>query len=340
MFILNRENRMEQKLYGLTQSGNRFFYSIGNKEAYAIQIKPFPAAWKKTPSTPWNRTHTGFLHLDNLGLSRGPSGLELDPIAEFDRAGVNVFRLVPSNSTLEYEPYWDDSIPFAEWEADFNWRETVANLMAEINPVVLEKLRRFSHFHLNLLEALHEWPGFEDRLERNPVLAACLAGRIRVGGQKGERRSRLDYGSLMQCSQREIAAALGFGDSDEVLQVLRKLPPDVCKPHGLMNLPDLLENSATRRALIDADVISHPALALLRSPSLSTHLAGSFLSEVATVFPHSLDILTCSWGPLLRGGSNADYFMEVYRRALVVVESDQSVVIDSIGHLRSLYTSL
>ena len=331
---------MEQKLYGLTQSGNRFFYSIGNKEAYAIQIKPFPAAWKKTPSTPWNRTHTGFLHLDNFGLSRGPSGLELDPIAEFDRAGVNVFRLVPSTGKFEFEPDWDDSMSFADWEAGFNWRETVANLMAEIDPVVLEKLRRFSHFHLNLLEALHDWPGFEDLLDRNPVLAACIAGRIRVGGQKGERRSPLPYGSITTRTEREIAAALGFGDSDEAVQILRKLPPDVCKPHGLSNLPDLLENSATRRALIEAEVISYPALALLRSPSLTTHLAGSFLSEVATVFPHSLDILTCSWGPLLRGGSKADYFMEVYRRALMVVESDRSVVIYSISHLRSLYISL
>ncbi len=331
---------MEQRLYGLTQSGNRFFYSVGSKEAYAIQIQPFPAMWRKTPSTPWKRAHTGLLHLDNLGLSQGPSGLELDPIAEFDHTRVEVFRLVPSNGTLEYEPDWTDSILFREWEASFDWQEIVSSMMAEIDPVVLAKLRQFSHYHLNLLEALYDWPGFEDLMDSNPALAVCVAGRIRVGGLKGERRSRLDYGSLIRCSEREIAAAIGFGDSEDVVTILKKMVPDACKPLELVNFGELLENPVTRKVLLDTDSITYPALLLLRSPLLRERLTGAFLSEVATVFPLSLDITTCPWGPLLRGGSKAEYFLEVFRRALLVVEANQNVVIDSIDHLRSLFISL
>ena len=275
---------MEQKLYGLTQSGNRFFYSIGNQEAYAIQIKPFPAAWKKTASTPWKRTHTGFLHLDNLGLSQGPSGLELDPIAEFERTDVNVYRLAPSTGKFEFEPEWGDSMSFKDWEEGFNWRATVSNLMNDIDPRVLDELRQFSHFHLNLLEALYNWPGFEDLMDSNPALAACVAGRIRVGAQKGKRRPMLDYRKLVQASEREIAAAIGFGDSEDVVTILKKLVPDACKPLELINFPELLENPVIRKALLNTGSITHPALLLLRSPLLREKLTGAFLSELESIF--------------------------------------------------------
>jgi hypothetical protein len=140
---------MIRKSYGLIQSVNPFFCSMGKQEAFAIQIKPFPALWRKTPSMSWKRMHTGLLHLDNLGLSHGPSGLELDLIAEFDRTGVKVHRLVPSTGKFEFEPDWNDSISFSEWEDGSNWRETVSGLMDEIEPKVLDRLRQLSHFHLS-----------------------------------------------------------------------------------------------------------------------------------------------------------------------------------------------
>ena len=94
-----------KKQYGLIQSGNRYYYAIG-EQAYTIQIQPFPAAWRNTPSTSWQRVHGNFLHLDNLGLSQGPSGLELDPLAEFDRSAVKVYRL---NSTIvSFHNCWCD----------------------------------------------------------------------------------------------------------------------------------------------------------------------------------------------------------------------------------------
>jgi hypothetical protein len=131
---------MKKKIYGLIQSGNRYYYTMGKQEAYALQITPFPVAWKKTPGKSWKRTHSNFLRLDKLGISQGLSGLELDPIVEFDRTGVSVFRLVPSNGTFEYEPDWNDSIPFAEWEEGSGWKEIVSNIIDEIDPKVLNKL--------------------------------------------------------------------------------------------------------------------------------------------------------------------------------------------------------
>jgi hypothetical protein len=330
---------MTQTIYGLTQSGNRYYYAIGD-QAFVVQLEPRPIAWRKTPTTSWQPTHGSFLHLDNLGLSRGPSGLELDPFAEFDRSSVTVFRLVPSTDQFEFEPDWSDSVPFTQWNEDSNWREILSNLLSEIDPGVLAKLRQFTHFHWRLLESLHEWPGFADLLDSNPVLAACLAGRIRVGAQAGERRTRLDYKSLVQLSEREIAAAVGFEDSDAVVEILKRMVPDVCKPLDLAGVHDLIENSITRRALLDAEIITYPALLLLRSPLLGPHLTGSFLSDFAGAFPHSLDILTCPWGPLLRGGGKGDEFTWRYQQALDVVEFGEDPTIYSIEDLKEKHSTI
>ena len=328
-----------KKQYGLIQSGNRYYYAIG-EQAYTIQIQPFPAAWRNTPSTSWQRVHGNFLHLDNLGLSQGPSGLELDPLAEFDRSAVKVYRLNSTIGKFEYEPDWDDAIPFTDWQRDSNWREILSNLLSEIDPKVLNKLREFSHFHWRLIEALHEWPSFSNLLDTNPALAACLAGRIRVGAQPGERRPQLDYGRLVHRSEREIAAAVGFGDSDDVVEILKKLPPDACKPLDLVGFNDLMENLVTRRALLDAEIITYPALLLLRNPYLGPHLTGSFLSDFASAFPHSLDILTCPWGPLLRGGGKGEQFTWKYQQALDVVQFAEDPTINSIEDLEEKHSKI
>jgi hypothetical protein len=266
--------------------------------------------------------------------------LELDPLADFDRSSVNVFRLVPSTGRFEYEVDWTDTIPFPDWTKDSNWREIVSDLMSEIDPGVLKKLREFSHFHLKILEALHGRPGFEDLLDNNPVLAACLAGRIRVGAQVGERRSRLNYRNLVGRSEREIAAAVGFGDSEEVVSILKKVAPDVCKPLDLVGLYDLMENSETRNALLETEVITYPALLLLGNPHLGPHLTGGFLSDIAKTFPHSLDILTCPWGPLLRGGGKGDRFTWKYQQALDVVHFAEDPTINSIEDLEEKHSKI
>ena len=326
---------MTQKIYGLTQSGNRYYYTIGD-QALVVQLKPFPAAWRKTPWTSWQRTHGNVLGLDMLGLGI----LELDPLAEFDRSAAKVNRLHSTIGKFEYEPDWDDAIPFTDWQRDSNWREILSNLLREIDPKVLNKLREFSHFHWRIIEALHEWQGFKYLIDPNPALAVCLAGRLRVRSKDGEKRPRLDYKVLYYRTEAEIAGAMGFGDSDEVVHILRKVVPDACKPHDLTNLSELIENTVSRKALIEAEVISHPALLLLRNPNLGPHLTGSFLSDFASAFPHSLDILTCPWGPLLRGGGKGDEFTWRYQQALDVVEFGEDPTIYSIEDLESKHSEI
>ena len=92
--------------------------------------------------------------------------------------------------------------------------------------------------------------------------------------------------------------------------------------------------------MIDAEVISHPALLLLRNPHLGPHLTGGFLSDFANVFPHSLDILTCPWGPLLRGGGKGDLFTWKYQQALDVVQSDPDAIIESIEELEKKHSAI
>ena len=83
------------------------------------------------------------------------------------------------------------------------------------------------------------------------------------------------------------------------------------------------------RWMLAAEMISHPALLLLRSPLLAPHLTGGFLSDFASTFPHSLDILTCPWRPLLLGGSKADSFTRRYQQAIDVIEFAPDVLIES-----------
>ena len=334
---MKRNFRMEEKIYGLTRLGNCYYYAMQN-EAFIVQLKPSPIAWRKTPSTSWQRTHSQLqlLRLDMLGLGI----LELDPLAEFDRSAVKVYRLHSSNGKFEYEPDWDDAIPYGDWTDKSDWKEILSNLLSEIDPKVLNKLREFSHFHWRLIEALHEWQGFKYLIDPNPALAVCLAGRLRVGSKDGGKRPRLDYKDLYYRTEAEIAGAIGFGDSDEVVHILRKVVPDACKPHDLSNLAGLIANPVTRKALIDADIITHPALLLLRNPNLGPHLTGSFLSDFARVFPHSLDILTCPWGPLLRGGGKGDEFTWKYQQALDVVEFGEDPTIYSIEDLERKHSTI
>jgi hypothetical protein len=322
-------------IYGLAQIGNKYFYAM-HDQAFIVQLKPRPIAWRKTPSTSWQRTHGNILRLDMLGFGI----LFLDPIADFDWSSAKVYKLAPSTGRFEFEPDWADSMSFPCWEKDTEWREIVSHLMSEIEPTALEKLRQFSNFHWRLIEALHEWPGFEDLLDVNPALALCLAARLRVGAQTGERRPRLDYKNLYYRTEAEIAGAIGFGDSDEVVSILRKVLHDACKPHDLSRLADLIENPVTRKTLLAAEVISHPALILLRSPLLAPHLTGSFLSDFASAFPHSLDILTCPWGPLLRGGGKGDEFTWRYQQSIDVVQSDSEAIIESIEDLERKYYAI
>lgn len=327
---------MTPTIYGLTQSGNKYYYAMQN-QALVVQLRPRPIAWRKTPSTPWQRTHENVVGLDSLGLW----SLELDPVAEFDRSSSMVYKLVPTtDGRFKYDVDWNDTIPFSSWAKDTNWQEIVSSLIDEIDPQVVEKLRDFSHFHWRLIEALHEWPGFADLLHSNPALAVCLAGRVRVGAQNRERRTRLDYKNLYFRSEREIAAALGFGSTDAAVSILRKLPPDACRPHDLNSLADLIANPVTRKALIEAEVISHPALLFHRNPYLSRHLTGRFLTDIAKLFPHSLEILTCPWGPLLRGGDKADLFMLTYQQVLEVVQYAEDSTIYSLEDLERKHSAI
>jgi hypothetical protein len=125
-----------------------------------------------------------------------------------------------------------------------------------------------------------------------------------------------------------------------VVHILRKVVPDACKPHDLTNLAGLIANPVTRKALIDTEIITHPALLLLRNPYLGPHLTGGFLSDFASAFPHSLDILTCPWGPLLRGGGKGDEFTWKYQQALDVVQFAEDPTIYSIEDLKEKHSTI
>ncbi len=323
----------------LTQIGNKYYYALQNL-ALVIQLKPCPIAWRKTPSSSWQRTHENVVGLNSLGFWY----LELDPVAEFDCSSTEVYRLVPTtDGQFEYDVDWNDTIPFPSWAKDTNWREIVSNLIDEIDPKVVEKLREFSHYNWRLIEALNEWPGFEDLLNANQALAVCLAGRMRVGAKNGEKQSRLNYKSHYLQSENEIAGALGFGNTHAAVSITRKVLPDACKPRDLLRLADFIANSITRKILLDAEVINHTAILFMRHSYLFPHLTGGFISEIARVFLNSIDILSKSCpeeGQLLRGGSKAELFSWKYQQALEVVQFAEDPTICSLEGLERKHAAV
>jgi hypothetical protein len=77
--------------------------------ALVVQLKPRPIAWRKTPSSSWQRTHENVVGLNSLGFW----SLELVPVAEFDRSSAVVYKLVPTtDGRFDFEVDWNDTIPF------------------------------------------------------------------------------------------------------------------------------------------------------------------------------------------------------------------------------------
>jgi hypothetical protein len=59
---------------------------------------------------------------------------------------------------------------------------------------------------------------------------------------------------------------------------------------------------------------------------------GAWSHDISMHFPHSLDILTCPWGPLLRGGGKGDRKVKNGGIFGVWVGSRKSIV----GHFRGV----
>jgi hypothetical protein len=70
------------------------------------------------------------------------------------------------------------------------------------------------------------------------------------------------------------------------------------------------------------------------------HLTGNFISEFAETFPTQLDILTYSWGPLLRGGGKGDQFTWKYQQALDVVQFAEDPIILSLEDLERKHSTI
>ena len=71
--------------------------------------------------------------------------------------------------------------------------------------------------------------------------------------------------TLYFAPKKKLLPPLALGILMRSYSILRKMVPDACKPLDLVGLHDLMENPVTRKALLDAEVITYPALLLLRN---------------------------------------------------------------------------
>ncbi len=122
-------------------------------------------------------------------------------------------------------------------------------------------------------------------------------------------------------------------ECEEVEKIMRKLPSDACKPYLYGNFLNLLKQHVTWKVLIHAETLSYPALLLLQNPYLAPNLTGSFISKFSELFTSQIEILTCPWGPLLRGGGKGDEFTDTFKMALDLVLADPNAIIHSMQYL-------
>ena len=349
--------------YGLLRCGNRVYYA-DTYGVYVLQLEPSPAAWAKSRhDTKWKRTRNLPLELRYLVLGR----LHQNPSTEVDLPGCSLIRWTVSQGEFSYEPDWNDSLPMKEWkkrydeahvlellscsdsdqseqsqlpppfnvprgdgEEKYDWAGLLDDFFTSVPGPLLTRLKQFPAGSWALLEAAYQWEGFQDLMAAVPALAVCLALRVRVGSRQGVRRKRLDYANLVRCRQREIASAIGFGDSEAVVSILKKIQPDACTPRDLSVIGQLIKDARTFPHLLNAQQISGPAIFILDDEMLRGKLGGDLITYLSREFPLTDDILCAAKGTeLLRGGSKARPFYDLHLGIRDLVRFSPDIVIQS-----------
>jgi hypothetical protein len=350
------------QVYGLLRFGKRMYYA-DNYGAFVFQIEPIPTAWRKAgPDEEWKYTRDPPLELHHLSIGR----LYKEPMTDVDLPNCRLLRWKPAETEFCYEPDWDDSVPLDEWKrsnelapiqalfhetgsdgADKDlplpqdWVALVNGFMDSVPHPLLERLRRFPAGSWKLLEAAYYWDGFEELMDSNPALAVCLALRVRVGKKPGVRRKALDYGRLVLRRQREIADAIGFGDTESIVSILKKLVIDACTPRYLSFLSDLIRDPLILPHLQNARQISGPAIFVLQDYLLNGKLAGDFITEMSHEFPLMNEITSVAEGARqLRGGTRLDEFYDLYLGMRDLARFNPDVVIHSVDDFRTKHAAM
>jgi len=114
-----------------------------------------------------------------------------------------------------------------------------------------------------------------DLLAINPALVFSLAV---ASGNEARFRLPPDPGELRQ---RELAFHLRFPESEAVVRILRKIPPEALSEDRLNRLRIAVASPEVLKALSHLAVVSAAVIALSTEPLLFASVTPSFLVEVA-----------------------------------------------------------
>jgi hypothetical protein len=160
-----------------------------------------------------------------------------------------------------------------------------------------------------------------DLLEINPALVFALAVASR-----NEARFCLppDPGELRQ---RELAFYLRFPESEAVVRILRKIPPEALSEDRLNRLRNAVASPELLKALSHLAVVSAAVIALTTEQLLFTSVTPSFLAEVAQD----------------DGGAEGEGVAVLLRESLQMraqMDPGRSVRVDSLARLRQVHGEL
>ncbi len=325
--------------YGLVRDEDRLYYG-DNFGAYVLQLEPSPEAWEKSRTdTEWRRTRDVPLYLRHLTIGRLHQQPKMD--SSDLHCGLLCWEADHSDSEFAYLPAWTDSTPLEAWQDSNDWVSPLEDFLSSLPAELLATLKQFSVESWQLIEACYRLKGFEDLLRSNPPLAVCIALRFRVGGKPGVRRKKIDYDSLLGKRQREIAAAIGFQDSEAAVNILKKVVPDACRPRELKALATLMADPLVMPHLQGAQVISGPALSLIEFEQFRGKAGAGFITEASQEFPLWDDVTTVAEGrELLRGGGRQKQYSALFCDLRDLVRFNPDILVKSLGDFQARHAAM
>ena len=142
-------------------------------------------------------------------------------------------------------------------------------------PEISRGVGRIPNEQWQILRLLRREKGTLELLAINPALLFSLAVASR---NEAQFCLPPDLGELRQ---RELAFYLRFPESEAMVRILRKIPPEALSEDRLNRLRNAVASPEVLKALSHVGVVSAAVIALTAEPLLFASVTPSFLAEVA-----------------------------------------------------------
>jgi len=243
----------------------------------------------------------GELTIADSGLAMRIRGWP-EPRAQLSRGGANwqefrpEFRLVKPETPVR-PPEATNSTPGPR--SDPSRERAFASFRATLPGEAARAVERFQSHQWNLIDLIACDRAALDLAAGNPVLAYLCANNDQFRRLVAARPA-LQAAAVLSRRQRQLAAWLGFAESEAMVRLLKKVVPEAINPHDARILRQALNaDPAVRRLLSRQPVITAGVLGLVSNLRLLHLVLPPLVDEVATredelCYPHTADLLVDS----------------------------------------------